>query len=148
LAAIEETLKLYRDPYRLAERLPTLRWLSRTRADVKAQAERLQPALAQILGDPYLIEVCNCDSQVGSGALPLDAIPSAGLIVRCRDNGALDRLTSALRGLRSPVIGRIVDNGLLLDLRCLGERRHALVRPLHIGHRGIVLTTVDRKRLS
>ncbi len=91
LAAIEATLKLYHDPDRLAERLPTLRWLSRTRADVKAQAERLQPALAQILGDPYLIEVCDCDSQVGSGALPLDAIPSAGLIVRCRDNGALDR---------------------------------------------------------
>ena len=105
LAAIEATLKLYHDPDRLAERLPTLRWLSRTRADVKAQAERLQPALAQILGDPYLIEVCDCDSQVGSGALPLDAIPSAGLIVRCRDNGALDR-TTALRGLRSPAIGR------------------------------------------
>jgi L-seryl-tRNA(Ser) seleniumtransferase len=119
LAAIEATLKLFRDPDRLAQRLPTLRWLSRSRADVKAQAERLQPALAQILGAAYLVEVCDCDSQVGSGALPLDAIPSAGLMVRCRDNGALDRLASALRGLRSPVIGRIVDDGLLLDLRCL-----------------------------
>ena len=79
----------------------------------------MQPALAQILGDDYLVEVCDCDSQVGSGALPLDAIPSAGLIVRCRDNGILEWLTAALRELRSPVIGRIVDNGLLLDLRCL-----------------------------
>ena len=119
LAAIETTLKLYRDPDRLAERLPTLRWLARTRADIKAQAQRLQPALAQILRDPYLVEVCECDSQVGSGALPLDTIASAGLIVRCRDNEALDRLAARLRALRSPVIGRIVDNGLLLDLRCL-----------------------------
>jgi L-seryl-tRNA(Ser) seleniumtransferase len=119
LAAIEATLKLYRDPDRLAERLPTLRWLVRTRAEVKAQAARLRPALAQILGDRYLVEVCDCESQVGSGALPLDAIPSAGLIVRCRDNGVLDRLTAALRELRSPVIGRIADNGLLLDMRCL-----------------------------
>jgi L-seryl-tRNA(Ser) seleniumtransferase len=129
LAAIEATLKLYRDPDRLAERLPTLRWLSRPLGDVKAQAERLKPALAQILGAPYLVEVCDCDSQVGSGALPLDAIPSAGLIVRCRDNGALDRLTTGLRGLRSPVIGRIVDNGLLLDLRCL-ENEDALLSVL------------------
>jgi L-seryl-tRNA(Ser) seleniumtransferase len=129
LAAIEATLKLYRDPDRLAERLPTLRSLARTRADVKAQAERLQPALAQILGDPHPVEVCDCDSQVGSGALPLDAIPSAGLMVRCSDSGALDRLTTALRGLRSPVIGRIVDKGLLLDLRCL-ENESALVAAL------------------
>ena len=119
LAAIEATLKLYRDPDRLTERLPTLRWLARDHADIKAQAERLQPALAKILGGHCRVEACDCESQVGSGALPLDAIPSAGLVVRCRDSGALDRLTAALRGLRSPVVGRIVDNGLLLDLRCL-----------------------------
>jgi L-seryl-tRNA(Ser) seleniumtransferase len=119
LAAIEATLKLYRDPDRLAERLPTLRWLARTRADIRAQAERLLPALARILGATWPVEVCDCDSQVGSGALPLDAIPSAGLIVRGRDSRALEQLATALRGLQSPVIGRIVDNGLLLDLRCL-----------------------------
>jgi L-seryl-tRNA(Ser) seleniumtransferase len=129
LAAIEATLKLYRDPDRLAERLPTLRWLARARADIKAQAERLRPAMAQVFGDHYLVEVCDCDSQVGSGALPLDTIPSAGLIVRCRDTAALDQLTTALRGLRSPVIGRIVDNGLLLDLRCL-ENEGALLSVL------------------
>jgi L-seryl-tRNA(Ser) seleniumtransferase len=129
LAAIEATLKLYRDPDRVAERLPTLRWLARSRVEIRALAERLQPALARILGDRYLVEVCDCDSQVGSGALPLDAIPSAGLITRCRDNGALERLITALRGLPSPVIGRIVDNGLLLDLRCL-ENEGALLSVL------------------
>jgi L-seryl-tRNA(Ser) seleniumtransferase len=138
LAAIEATLKLYRDPDRLAQRLPTLRWLSRTHAEVKALAERLRPAVAQILGDPYLVEVCDCDSQVGSGALPVDAIPSAGLIIRCRDSEALEQLTTALRGLRSPVIGRIVDNGLLLDLRCL-ENEDAFLS---------VLSTLDIGALS
>ncbi|HEX4410684.1 MAG TPA: L-seryl-tRNA(Sec) selenium transferase [Xanthobacteraceae bacterium] len=119
LAAIEATLKLYRDPDRLAERLPTLRWLARAHADVKAQAERLRPTLARILGDRYPVEVCDCDSEVGSGALPVDTIPSAGLLVRCPDNKSLERLTAALRELRNPVIGRVFENGLLLDLRCL-----------------------------
>ncbi|MFQ3458871.1 L-seryl-tRNA(Sec) selenium transferase [Bradyrhizobium sp. UFLA01-814] len=121
LAAIEATLKLYRDPDRLAERLPTLRWLARPPADIKAQAERLQPVLARVLNANYVVETCDCDSQVGSGALPLDVIPSAGLVIRGRDNTSLDQLTAALRGLRVPVIGRVVDNGLLLDLRCLDD---------------------------
>jgi L-seryl-tRNA(Ser) seleniumtransferase len=121
LAAIEATLKLYRDPDRLAERLPTLRWLARTRADIKSQAARLRPALVQILPDGYRVEVCDCDGQVGSGALPLDALASAGLMIRAPSGGALERLAAALRALQRPVIGRIVDNGLLLDLRCLDD---------------------------
>jgi L-seryl-tRNA(Ser) seleniumtransferase len=126
LAAIEATLKLYRDPDRLAERLPTLRWLARSRADIQAQAARLQPRLVDIVGAGYAVETCDCDSQVGSGSLPLDTLPSAGLIVRAPNGRALDRLAAALRSLLQPVIGRIVDNGLVLDLRCL-ERDDALV---------------------
>jgi L-seryl-tRNA(Ser) seleniumtransferase len=121
LAAIEATLKLYRDPDRLVERLPTLRWLARTRADAAAQAARVLPALGSALGAFYSVEPTDCASQVGSGALPLDTVPSAGLMVRAEGGGALERLAAALRALPRPVIGRIVDNGLLLDLRCLDD---------------------------
>jgi L-seryl-tRNA(Ser) seleniumtransferase len=121
LAAIEATLKLYRDPDRLVERLPTLRWLARTRADIAARAARLQPAVSGALGAFYSVELTDCDSQVGSGALPLDTVPSAGLMVRTQGGAAPDRLAAALRALPRPVIGRIVDNGLLLDLRCLED---------------------------
>jgi L-seryl-tRNA(Ser) seleniumtransferase len=140
LAAIEATLKLYRDPDRLAERLPTLRFLARTRADIRTQAQRLLPALAKTFGGTYLINVCDCDSQVGSGALPVDTLPSAGLVIRAQSNGALDRLAAALRELKRPIIGRIVDNGLVLDLRCL-ERDDDLLSALAtlgaaaLGHR-------------
>ncbi|MGR6800594.1 L-seryl-tRNA(Sec) selenium transferase, partial [Aeromonas veronii] len=75
LAAIEATLKLYRDPDRLAERLPTLRALARARNDIMTQAERLRPQLARLLGERHQVEVTDCDSQVGSGALPLDTLP-------------------------------------------------------------------------
>jgi L-seryl-tRNA(Ser) seleniumtransferase len=122
LAAIEATLKLYHDPDRLADRLPTLRLLARSKADIEVQANRLRPLVAKSLGESCTVNVCACESQVGSGALPLDTIASAGLTIRTRNgSGALDRLTAALRGLRRPVIGRIADGGLTLDLRCLTE---------------------------
>jgi L-seryl-tRNA(Ser) seleniumtransferase len=122
LAAIEATLKLYRDPDRLADRLPTLRLLARSKAEIEIQADRLCPLVAESLGDACMVEICACESQIGSGALPLDTIASAGLMIRAKNGGgALDRLAAALRALRRPVIGRIVDGGLTLDLRCLTD---------------------------
>jgi L-seryl-tRNA(Ser) seleniumtransferase len=122
LAAIEATLKLYRDPDRLAHRLPTTRLLARTRADIAAQAMRLWPALAAALGEDFAVEVADCLSEVGSGALPLATRPSACLAIRALGrNGALERLAARLRRLSTPVIGRIEDDALRLDLRCLED---------------------------
>jgi L-seryl-tRNA(Ser) seleniumtransferase len=122
LAAIVATLKLYRDPDRLAERLPTLRLLTRPHPEIEAQARRLLPAVAAAIGAPFTVTVCQCQSQIGSGALPLETIPSAGLVIRSLlGGGALDRLAAALRNLERPVIGRIEDSGLILDLRCLTD---------------------------
>ncbi len=122
LAAIEATLKLYRDPDRLADRLPTLRLLARPLAEIEAQARRLLPAVAEAVGPAFTVAACECRSQVGSGALPLDTIASAGLVIRpCASGRTLDGLAAALRGLAWPVIGRIEDGGLTLDLRCLAN---------------------------
>jgi L-seryl-tRNA(Ser) seleniumtransferase len=122
LAAIEATLKLYRDPDRLAGRLPTLWFLTRTQSEIEAQACRLLPAVASAMGATFAVAVCQCQSQIGSGALPLDTIPSAGFVIRSLAGGnALDRLAAALRNLERPVIGRIEDGGLILDLRCLTD---------------------------
>lgn len=136
LAAIEATLKLYRDPDRLADRLPTLRLLARAKTEIKAQADRLVPLLTRSLGDFFTVEVCACESQIGSGALPLDTIASAGVVIRSRTGGAaLDRLAAGLRGLRRPVIGRIADGGLVLDLRCLTDEDAfiSVVSELNVG---------------
>ncbi|CAN7689828.1 L-seryl-tRNA(Sec) selenium transferase [Mesorhizobium sp. LjRoot246] len=123
LAALQATLKLYRNPDRLAERLPTLRFLARAVADIAAQAERLVPALAKALGDAFAVDAVECFSQVGSGALPLDTLPSAGLALRPRSGSgqALDALAAELRALPVPVIGRIDNGALVLDLRCLED---------------------------
>ncbi|TIO05741.1 L-seryl-tRNA(Sec) selenium transferase [Mesorhizobium sp.] len=123
LAALEATLKLYRDPDRLAERLPTLRLLARPSAEIAAQAERLAPMVADALGEAFVVETVECRSQVGSGALPLETISSAGLALRVKSGGgkALEALAAALRRLRVPVIGRIENRALVLDLRCLDD---------------------------
>lgn len=114
LAALEATLRLYRDPDRLAERLPTLRLLTRPRAAIRAMAEGLVAPLAAWAGCAVTVE--DCESQIGSGALPLETLPSAALVLR---GAGPDALAARLRALPMPVIGRIRDDALRLDLRCL-----------------------------
>jgi L-seryl-tRNA(Ser) seleniumtransferase len=134
LAAIEATLKLYRDPVRLAERLPTLRMLTRSQHEIEAQARRMLPHVRKALGGGFAVEVCDCHSQVGSGALPLEAIASAGLAVASKRKGReLERLSAMLRELPRPVIGRIEKERLVLDLRCVGEEEAFLSNLLHFN---------------
>jgi L-seryl-tRNA(Ser) seleniumtransferase len=124
-AAIEATLKLYRDPDRLAERLPTVRFLARPSEEIAALARRLEPAVAAKVGEVFAVKVVACASQIGSGALPLETVPSAGLAIRPKGKRgagrALSGLASALRDLPMPVIGRVDDQALILDLRCLDD---------------------------
>jgi L-seryl-tRNA(Ser) seleniumtransferase len=125
LAAIEATLRLYRHPDRLAERLPTVRMLARKRDDIAIEARRLAPVVAEAVGDAFAVTVVDCASQIGSGALPAEQIPSAGLAIRpvvARGAGkSLDAIAAALRGLSIPVIARIDAGALILDLRCLED---------------------------
>jgi L-seryl-tRNA(Ser) seleniumtransferase len=121
LAAIEATLKLYRDPDRLAGRLPTFRFLARTQDDIETQARRLLPAAAAAIGTAFSVAVCACHSEVGSGAQPLTTLPSAGLAIRAHAGGGLEQLAARLRALSTPVIGHIADDALRLDLRCLAD---------------------------
>lgn len=124
LAALEATLKLYRDPDRLAARLPTLRLLARKREELRAVAERLTAPVAARLGPAFTVEVADCASQIGSGALPLETLASAALAIRPAGDssgGALNALAARLRALPVPVIGRIAEGALLLDLRCLED---------------------------
>ena len=81
LAALEAILKLYRDPQRLSHTMPTLRYLVRSRAEIAAVAERLAGVIASAVGEGYAVSVAECTSQIGSGALPLETLPSAGIAI-------------------------------------------------------------------
>ncbi|MDR5783944.1 L-seryl-tRNA(Sec) selenium transferase [Caballeronia sp. LZ065] len=125
LAALEAVLRLYRTPENLRERLTTLRLLTRPADAMRLCAERIQPALQQWIVDAFVVSAEPMFSQIGSGALPVDVLPSYGLAVRLangkRPGSQLNRIEKRLRELPRPVIGRIADGALRLDLRCLEE---------------------------
>jgi L-seryl-tRNA(Ser) seleniumtransferase len=136
LAALEATLKLYRDPDRLAARLPTLRLLARPKVDIESLAQRLAPQVAAAVGAAFTLNVIACASQIGSGALPLETVPSAGLAIRpAVKRGAgrsLGRLAEALRQLPIPVLARVEDQTLVLDLRVLEDENRFLANLAHL----------------
>jgi L-seryl-tRNA(Ser) seleniumtransferase len=123
VAALAAVLRLYEDAERLPQRLPTLRALLRAAADIEAQARRVLPAVAAALQGEAHAEVVACDSLFGSGALPTRLLPSAAVAIDplAASGTALARLEARLRALPVPVIGRIHQGRLLLDLRCLQD---------------------------
>ena len=126
LAALEAVLQLYGDPDRLVAQLPTLRLLARPAAEIEALALRLLAPVAAWLGDSAQVAVAAVHSQIGSGALPIDRLPSHALRLTAagtpRGAGrALAQLAARWRALPQPVIGRIADDALWLDLRCLED---------------------------
>lgn len=152
IAAMEAILRLYLDPDRLARRLPTLRLLTRARADIRAQAERLLPAVAAAFAGVAEVAVTDCSSQIGSGALPVETLPSAALALspprgdegigkgagRAEGRGAgkaggkaagkaegrwLNAVAERFRALPVPIIGRVTNGRFLLDLRTLEDER-------------------------
>lgn len=124
LAALEAVLRLYASPERLAKELPTLRFLTRPAKEIREIAERLLPAIADAVGVHATARVVECLSQTGSGALPVETLPSAGIALvpaGKRRSGAADALAQAFRRLPIPVIGRVSEGEVILDLRCLDE---------------------------
>lgn len=118
LAALEATLRLYLNPEKLAERLPTMRLIARPLAEIEAVAGRIAGPIGNVLGPRFAVTPITCESQVGSGAMPLSVLKSAGMAIKGRP---LDALAAALRELPVPVIGRLEDGALVLDCRCLED---------------------------
>jgi len=125
LAALEATLRLYLRPERLAQDLPTLRLLTRPLADITATAQAVLPALQAALAPRYQVQPVALQGQIGSGSLPVERLASSGLAIAPVDakgvGRALAQLAEALRALPLPVIGRVQDDRLLLDMRCLED---------------------------
>jgi L-seryl-tRNA(Ser) seleniumtransferase len=126
IAALSAVLRLYADPERVAQRLPTLRLLTRPLSEIEALARDLQPVVAACVEAVADVEITPFASQIGSGAMPVDSLPSMGLTLRPkrtgrRRRGAAERLSDAFRRLPVPVIGRVRNDTFQLDLRCLDD---------------------------
>src|SRR6202012_3239406 len=112
-----------------------------------ALAERVLLAVAGAFDGVATVEITVCKSQIGSGALPVSLLPSAGLALRPMQSSgkAVERLAQKLRDLPIPVIGHIESGRLVLDLRCL-EDEAGFVANLNSGLLWRSVASFPRKR--
>ena len=129
LALLQETLKAYQDPDSLAARVPLLRQLGRSIPELTQFATSVAQSLAPMLGKGFSCQVVPHAAEMGSGSMPGVEIPSIAVEVRGPSQVALKRFDRGLRILPTPVIGRIHEGSLLLDVRAV-EDLDALVQNL------------------
>ena len=125
VAALEATLELYRDGR--PEAVPTVRLLSQRPEELRTRAEHLQGLLA---ARQISARVAAVSGQVGGGAMPLARLPSFACILRV---GRPELFLERLRGAQVPVIGRVSDEEVVLDVRCLAEEELAQVAEAVVG---------------
>ncbi|MDR7426824.1 MAG: L-seryl-tRNA(Sec) selenium transferase [Armatimonadota bacterium] len=118
LAALAATLRHYLSPEEAWQEVPVLRMLAADPHELTDRALWLARRLRKTLGDRATVTCLSADAQVGGGALPGVALPSAAVLVQPRD-GAADAWASRLRQRRPPVMVRIHEGGLLLNLRTI-----------------------------
>ena len=123
LAALAEVLKLYKHPEALTQELPTIRHLARQPDEIRRIAETVLPAFTKSAGGKATVSIIPSASQIGSGALPLDQLPSFSIQIKpvTERDTALQQLARAFRGMPVPVAGRLRDGALLFDIRTLDD---------------------------
>src|SRR5208337_3411775 len=109
LAGLEATLRLYLEESQAMSAIPTLRLLTRPLAELKRQARALARHLQRVLGPGVQVQVVESSGRVGGGALPQVSLPSLTPV----------QLEARLRQARPPIIARIEQDTLLLDMRTL-----------------------------
>lgn len=116
LAALSATLRLYRRAPDLVNKLPTLRWLTRSREEMEMIASQIVPLLQQRLGDDFIITIEDAKAQIGSGTLPEEDIPSRAIAIR-HSKLSPEKIAARFRASETPILGRIQNDTFLLDLR-------------------------------
>jgi L-seryl-tRNA(Ser) seleniumtransferase len=125
LAALDALLRLYLDPARAVEHIPTLAMLATTVEALQARAETLCAALAADEGlAPAGVEIVPSVARAGAGALPVTDVPSVAVAVAPPDGDA-ERLAGRLRRGTPAVVGLVRDGRLLLDLRAVRDEEVA-----------------------
>jgi L-seryl-tRNA(Ser) seleniumtransferase len=116
LAALAATLRLYRSAPDLRTALPTLRWLTRPLPEMEAVGRTAVTALRAALGEGFVVALVDSESEIGSGALPIENLPTKAISITHATIGA-DDIARLFRNAHPPIIGRLQAGYFLLDLR-------------------------------
>jgi len=114
LAALEATLRLYRDPVRARREIPVLAMLDAGEAELANRAQRLH----ELIGDEHA-EIVRAVAKIGGGALPLLELEGPALALAGAASAV--EIARALRRGEPPVICRIHEGRVLLDPRTLTD---------------------------
>jgi L-seryl-tRNA(Ser) seleniumtransferase len=118
LAALEATLRLYRQSPNIADAIPTLKAFIRPLDEIRRMGDQILPRLRAELGDRFQLSLDQSTSQIGSGALPTEELPTLVITVEHKNLSAT-RIAETFRRANPPIIGRIKDGRFLLDLRTI-----------------------------
>ena len=126
IAAFSTLLKLYENPERAKLEIPTLRLLNRKEKDIYEVAEKLYALIKSKISNIAEVKIIKCKSQIGSGSLPVELLPSYGVEISTKNlkrnsNKLLQSISKKFRELPIPVIGRLSKNSLIFDCRCLED---------------------------
>ncbi len=119
LAGLEATLRLYLNPEKLTEKLPTLRLLTQPLKQLKINAMRLKQLKS--LNSQFEIQIEASQAQIGSGSQPMERIPSMAVTIAEKTNVKLSALSARFKQLSQPIIGRMENGKIWLDLRSLAD---------------------------
>lgn len=116
LAALESTLRAYRDESQAIKNIPTLQMLSASNKEIEEKAGELKSMIETASGNRIRPEIVSASSRAGGGSLPLLELPSKCVAVRAGEIAAA-ALGTRLRQYQPPVIVRIEDDQILMDMR-------------------------------
>ncbi|HEV8720452.1 MAG TPA: L-seryl-tRNA(Sec) selenium transferase [Candidatus Binatia bacterium] len=118
LAALEATLRRYRQSPDIVQEIPTLRAFTRPLDEIRALGDELLPKLQAALGQGFRVQLQPSTAQIGSGALPIEELPTVVVSVEHPKLSA-NIIAQKFRAAHPPIIGRINDDRFLLDLRTI-----------------------------
>ena len=118
LAALEATLRLYRDVDTAIQAIPTLTMIATDQKTLVDRAQVLVKALRANIPESIEVTIMDGSSMVGGGALPTQTLPSKLVAISSKEASAA-RLEAHFRGYVPPIIGRVEQELFLLDVRTL-----------------------------
>lgn len=117
LAALEATLQLYRRG-NVFDSIPALRMMAESTDEMRARAQKIHDELAGVSG--VAVSIGDDEGYAGGGSLPAETIPTCVVRVTCSGHSP-DALSAALREFDPPIVARIADDTVVLDMRTVSQ---------------------------
>lgn len=132
IAGMEATLRLFLSREKLHESHPVYRMFSLSLKEVEKRAQKVAKELRAQISAKVEITVIDGGSQVGSGSVPVETIPTKLLRIKPA-SGSAENLARKLRLYKSPVFTRIQKDSVLFDFRTIQEDEDSLVSEALLG---------------